>query len=302
MNLLKEIRSFASKLNHFESITRQIVKEEFYLNDLKQSVIDNKDVAGVNNVSYFNYPLIVSLTTYGRRIHTVHLTIESIMKQTYKPNRIVLWLSEDEFKLKDLPYYLTTQIERGLEIRFCEDLKSYKKLIPALIDTPNAAIITIDDDVLYSDSMLENMIKDHIKYPDVVLFNRGHKMNFNKKGQLNKYLRWDWEITTHESSLLNFPTGVGGVLYPPHALNKEFSNIELLKKLCPTNDDIWFKAMTLINIIECKKCTGINFFYEMSESSEPGLNLINNNNGQNDKQIFAAFSFFKIYDIIKNLD
>ena len=36
--------------------------------------------------------IVVSLTTYGNRIHEVYLTIESLLHQTVKPDRIILWL------------------------------------------------------------------------------------------------------------------------------------------------------------------------------------------------------------------
>lgn len=94
--------------------------------------------------------LIVSLTSYGCRVNSVALTIESIFQQTVKPNRIILWLSSDEFLcLEDLPYSLRKLQERGLDILFCEDIRSFKKLIPTIKLYPEADILTIDDDVLY---------------------------------------------------------------------------------------------------------------------------------------------------------
>ena len=44
-----------------------------------------------------------------------------------------------------------------------------------------------------------------------------------------------------------FPTGVGGVLYPPGSLNRDVVKKELFLELCPLADDIWFKAMGLLN-------------------------------------------------------
>lgn len=37
-------------------------------------------------------------------------------------------------------------------------------------------------------------------------------------------------------------TGVGGVLYPPNALDTSMLDANLFMKLAPTNDDIWFWA------------------------------------------------------------
>ena len=39
--------------------------------------------------------LIVSLTSFPARIKTVHQTINTLLRQTVKPDHIILWLSED---------------------------------------------------------------------------------------------------------------------------------------------------------------------------------------------------------------
>ena len=47
---------------------------------------------GVTDTKYGDHDIIVSLTTYGKRIYEVAVTIESIMEQTMKANRIILWI------------------------------------------------------------------------------------------------------------------------------------------------------------------------------------------------------------------
>ena len=63
--------------------------------------------------------------------HTTYDTIESIMEQTMKANRIILWL-DYSFEKQPLPKALQLLQKRGLEIEYCKDIRSYKKLIPAL--------------------------------------------------------------------------------------------------------------------------------------------------------------------------
>ena len=101
-------------------------------------------------------PLVISLTTHGKRIETVFHTIESIFQQTLKANRVILWLGDKEFScVEELPLSLRIQMERGLDIRFVKDVRSYTKLIPALKEFPNANIVTIDDDFMYPRNLLE---------------------------------------------------------------------------------------------------------------------------------------------------
>jgi hypothetical protein len=43
-----------------------------------------------------------------------------------------------------------------------------------------------------------------------------------------------------------FPTGVGGILYPPKCFHKDIADKELFLKLAPNADDIWFWAMACL--------------------------------------------------------
>ena len=103
--------------------------------------------------------VIVSLTSYGKRVtDSVPYAIFSIFTQSVLPNRIVLWLDNDNWNDNNLPYLLKRIQKSGLEIYYCDDIRSYKKLIPALRKFPNNPIITIDDDFYYN--------KDFIKWDD----------------------------------------------------------------------------------------------------------------------------------------
>ena len=66
---------------HYETLYREKVIE------LKSSGIGN-DIP--ENIT-------ISLTSFGSRIETVYLTIESLMQQSLKADRIVLCLAKDEF-------------------------------------------------------------------------------------------------------------------------------------------------------------------------------------------------------------
>lgn len=48
-------------------------------------------------------------------------------------------------------------------------------------------------------------------------------------------------------SYANKLVGVGGVLYPPNSLYCDITNENLFMELAPTNDDIWFWLMAVLN-------------------------------------------------------
>jgi len=252
---------------------------------------------GITTFRYTDHDIIVSLTSYGRRVHEVFLSIESIMQQTMKPNRIVLWLDES-YKDKPLPQSLLIQKSRGLEIAFCPDIKSYTKLIPQMRQTPDDAIITIDDDILYDHDVLEHLIQAYIGEPGTIHCCRVHKIGIGTGGDVLPYKEWEARCTKTGKDGFYFITGVGGALYPPGSLDEEVFNEDVFMSICPDADDIWFTAMAL------KKGTPINKVFTRDERGEDyisnpvsggHLSYKNVYLGGNDCQLQAVFSKYSLF-------
>lgn len=261
---------------------------------------------GVTDEKYCDGQIIVSLTTYGRRIHSVYLTIESLMEQSMKANRIILWL-DSSFEGKKLPRTIESLKQRGLEVAFCKDVRSYKKLVPALCKFPDDVIITADDDLLYDVNMLENLILPYLDNPSYIYCNRAHKMRFEADGTLKSYNDWEYESSDTEASPFIFPTGGGGALYPPHSLDEEVSNEDVFMNICPCADDVWFKAMSLkkgtfVKRVETISPNGCEY---LENPSVQDMGLFNTNAGtvnMNDVQIKAVFSKYNLYSRLKDVD
>jgi hypothetical protein len=191
---------------------------------------------------------IVSLTSYGKRLtNTAPYAIITLFNQSVKPDKIILWTGYND--KENIGKILGKLTQKGLEIRFCEDVKSYTKLIPALEAFPNHHIITADDDVFYPKYWFERLLTEHKKYPNKIICHRAHRMKVDEDHNLLPYNEWEKCVEAqpqHQSESL-FPTGVAGILYPPKCFHKDVSNKELFLKLTPKNDDIWFWAMAVIN-------------------------------------------------------
>lgn len=214
----------------------------------RQNVINhllNDSDCGVTDERYGEHEIIVSMTTFGSRIYEVALTIETLMRQTLKPNRIILWLSEEEFRNVQLPKSLAKMRDRGLEINYCKDIRSYKKLIPTLKMFPDAVVITVDDDVLYDYDVVEKLVMAHLHKPNVIFCNRKHKIRLDEKGSVLPYNQWLWDDPDLSESVFNMPTGVGGILYPSDCFDDDVFDENVFMDICRYADDIWFKAMAL---------------------------------------------------------
>lgn len=260
----------------------------------------NSTEKGITDKTYFpNKQVIVTLTTHSKRIYEVFLAIESIMQQTVKPNRIILWLDETK-QNEPLPITLQRQMERGLEVRFCKDVGPHTKLVPSLRIFPDDILVTIDDDTIYAFDMLENLLNSYRKFPQYIHANRAHIIKFTDKGCMENYNAWEQCTTKIGNSPLLFPTGVGGVLYPPHTLSEEVLNEEAFLRLCPTADDIWFKAMSLLNNKQCYKTPSHNpCYFSIPTMQDIGLYKNNVFGGENDIQIKKVFEAYRLYDKLR---
>jgi len=186
-------------------------------------------------------PLIVSLTSYPARFPTLPPTLKCLLAQTVEPDRVILWVAyEDEDAL-------TTEIldlmKNGLEVYFCDDIRSYKKIIPTLKLEPNAFIVTADDDTYYPPTWLEELVTAYEGDVKEVLCHRAHHVLLDEGGIPESYAKWDYDIINPESSSLYFPTGNGGIMYPPGIFHADVLKAEIFSKLCPNGDDIWLYWM-----------------------------------------------------------
>lgn len=195
--------------------------------------------------------VIVSLTTFPEAAKYSVKAIESILSGSKLPDKIVLYLTLDQFKDIKIPKELLKleKVYDIFEIRdYSKDIRSYRKLIPALQDFPEAVIVTIDDDVYYDRNMLRDLINMHRQYPDAIIANRAKVISPSKRYQSWKKLRWYHFINNKiKISPLIIQTGVGGVLYPPHSLKPNMLDEKLFTEIAPTTDDIWFWAAAISN-------------------------------------------------------
>ena len=219
-----------------------------------------------------NPQLIVSLTTFPARINQVHLTINTLLRQNTKPDRVVLWLAEEQFPDKILPENLTKLIDLGLEIRYCEDIRSYKKLVPSLREFPEDIIVTADDDMYYKEDWLDGLYNAYLENPDNIYTRRGCRAKITDgKIQILKprSYNFDYDFPTDCNNLL---MGGSGTLYPPHCLHNDIFNIEQIKTLIPTHDDIYFWIMGILNNKKIGVVGGFDYsFYYTEAAKNDGL-------------------------------
>lgn len=284
-------------MNYLRKIEYKMQKEinNFIGRKTYRSVMKTKPAYGLGNNKE---SVVVSLTSYPARYRTIIPTLTSLISQSYKPDRIIVWL--DENKPENVITNEMKEFEKyGIEYRYTNDnLKPHEKYFYAMQEFKDSMIITVDDDVVYSKDLIESLIKVHEKYPDCICARRVHKINFDSKGNIQPYKNWEYEYRKEKKpSHFLCATGVGGVLYPVGILPKETFDIDNVKKLCWRADDMWLKFMELkADIRTVWVATSYVMPYEVKESQATALNTQNTNQGGNDeyiKNILAAYPEIK---------
>ncbi len=260
-----------------------------------------------NGTTGDNNGIIISLTSFPQRMYEIHFTLYSLLTQSVKPARVILWLGTEQFPNgeKDIPEKVLKLKENGLEIKWHKNLRSYTKLIPALKQFPNNIIVTADDDIYYEKNWLEKLLKSYKENKNCIICHRAHKIKLSKNG-IAPYKKWRKKIRSSKASYLNFLTGVGGVLYPANCLYKDVLDENLFKELTPAADDVWFWAMAVLNKTKMvvadnniKKLTYVNPERERGLTNEVTL-FSSNKKGGNDLQIEKVLNYYpQITEILK---
>lgn len=222
-----------------------------YFKILHENSIQNPEV----NMDQQGHMLIVSLTSFPARIHTVSKTIQTLLNQSMHADKTILWLAEEEFpnKENDLPEDLLALCKKGLEIHWCANIRSYKKLIPTLQLFPDAIVVTADDDNYYHSQWLERLYNAYLKNSDCIHCHRVTKFYLDANNNF-QIISGGREFYEHPS-YLNKQVGAGGVLYPPRCFHPDILDQDKFMSLAPTSDDIWFWLMGAlagfrVNVVE----------------------------------------------------
>lgn len=258
-----------------------------------------------------NPRLIVSLTSFPERMYDIHFCIYSLLTQQLKPDKIVLWLAKSQFpnKEKDIPQNVLSLKENGLEIKWCDDMGAYKKLLPSLKEYPNDFIVTADDDLYYPPDWLKKLYDDHINFPDCLIAHRARSIQFNDDKSIKSYNEWPLFTDEAEPSFLNFSTNGAGTLFPPNSLNENILNYDLANKLSAASDDIWIWIMAVLNKTKIRVVKdNMHLLTYVNPARE--INLINektlwstNSKGDNDINLKNLINKFpEILEIINEND
>ena len=234
-------------------------------------------------------PVVVSLTTHGRRVERVWYTLESVARGKVRPSRIVVWL-DVSLANKGLSPKLKRLRDRGVEFRFVEDIGPHQKYFYAVEEalSKGRALATIDDDTFYWSWWLKELISAQSVTPNTIVCYRARMFSFLDDGQPAPYMNWPL-FSGDRAAPAVFFTGVSGVLYPVAFLEELRILGTAFKTVCPRADDIWLNYVATKTGTAARQVFQEPFgFPEVPDTQDIALWTYNSVGG-NDCQIRATY-------------
>lgn len=247
--------------------------------------------------AYRRPELIVSLTSFPQRISIVGTCIASLLAQTTKADAVILWLSTDQFPRRDaeLPAELLARVDGTFRIEWVDgDLGPHKKYFYAAQQHPDALIVTVDDDAVYSPNLLQNLVEGHRERPHAIVTDRANLILFRPDGTFRSYDGWAYNAG-HLRGVLTYqllPTGVGGVLYPPGSIPLAAFDVPAIHATSRFADDLWLKVMTTANGYPVWMPRERSGYRLIEDAQESALWRINAFQGHNDAALARVLSYF----------
>lgn len=237
--------------------------------------------------------LIVSMTSFPARFAKLPYTIRGLLNQSIRPDRLILWI--DHAHAEAVTPELSALRDEGLSIETTHDLGPATKLMPALNRYRRAFVVTADDDFYYPPDWLERLTKGYDPDRPAIMCHRAHLARTDGEGRMLPYNDWESSTRTTEArgpGTFLFPTGVGGVLYPPHSLHETVFDEAALMRLTPRADDVWFFWMARLAGTRQIRVPGHLPIVTWPGTQEVGLKHGNTARAGNDEQVRAMEAAF----------
>ena len=247
--------------------------------------------------------LVVNLTTFDKRINRTYLAIASLLNQSLKPDRVILWLS-DEYNIiqsgKSIPENLKKLIKRGLTIRYIRDVGSYSKYIYALKFYPNFIHVTADDDLFYNRNWLKDLYNSFKEDSSIIYCHVARAIKKSVDGKLAPYNEWKAHYDHFKGPSFNiFPYTGHGCLIPPNAILLEIFNEKMFQLLAPKHDDAWLQGMAVLSGIRLKRVrNNSRLLHSVRGTQDEQLWHYNMEHGN--QQVKAIYDHYNLYKFLES--
>ncbi|MGN6099725.1 MAG: glycosyltransferase family A protein [Devosia sp.] len=230
--------------------------------------------------------VVVSLSTIPSRVDHLRSVLHSLLDQSVPADRIILALpAHSARENRPYPPRSALRLPPGVDVLDCPDLGPATKLLPARAAEPGAALIVVDDDVIYPPRFIETLLMAHRKLPGAALAYRGVRL---APDRAFPDLEHDFATAVREPLPVDILFGTWGYLLPPGALTDATG--EAPSGELRWVDDVWVSGQLARRGIRRFVVAADEIPIESMNAARRSLAGGPNRSGSNDARAIAAFA------------
>lgn len=281
----KSMQEFISrKFNQSSAITGINYKRNYNVDFLKKQYFQY-NICNTKRINLFNEfidnkiskksDIIVSFTTWPAREIFVKDMLLSLSKQTVKPDKIICWLSNEEYN-GIIPDSLKECLKNNLltEVQFVNKNTYGHKRYNIFKKYFNSYVILVDDDLYYPSTYIETMLTNAKKYPGCV------SCYYSRIDKYNNKNRKAYPKINQPSIYNRYFSGLS--IFPPNTFPlKSFEYIDIRDNYLQKCDDSWIYGWLLYNKTPINGIYNYNKdFHKMELNNSQNMSLFNTVNNK----------------------
>lgn len=212
--------------------------------------------------------VIVTLTTTPARMCALDATLQSILRQKRRADRVIVYIPKT-YRRAEFGSYTIPDVPAGIEVRVCEhDYGPATKILPAVLEFAgrDVRIVYCDDDQVYDPDWLERLVEASVRHPGECIADRGFRVaKFDARRKFKqpqfRLLKWAslglWQplrkFDTRREDTVDLAMGFGGVLVRPEYFTADAFHIP---DVLWTVDDVWLSGQLALNGIRIRQASG----------------------------------------------
>lgn len=213
------------------------------------------------NIKKSSARIVVSLNATEKSINNIQKTLDAIIRQSIRADRIYINLNKKNI----IPDWLKQLANNhsNIIINITKDYGKLTKILGILEQEtdPNTIIVTLDNDRFYPKHAIRDLIKNYL--PDTYKIN--YKLNSVITGTgLNILFGPKFEANYYFIQMSDRPSlsvvSASGVVYKRNFFNKDiFSFMENIPTSCQASDDLMVSVYLMMHSVSIVKVSGISY-------------------------------------------
>ena len=226
---------------------------------------------------YNGHKVVITQTSWKKRIDVLPLSIYIFLtKQTVKPDMFYLWLSEDEFpnRENDLPEVLVQLIKQlNVQLIWLPGNERVYKRWHIYPEHYSDYVISIDDDCIYSTTLIEDILKQFDKYPNSAC---NIWKQFSAIPTYNHDIQIKFKFSKNEIDERIW--ACGNIAFPPNTFPLDaisYSALADARKYALSNDEVWLITYLVKHDIKLTCIPKLTQFKVFNYTQQSALNIKN---------------------------